>query len=385
MLNKSNYIKMPEDETIIPEVVNDDAQVSNISFTPVSNDEIEVISEVAPVVTAPVVEVKPDDVVIPNADAVVDPPSNEEDDDDYTELDEDLAMEYLADSKGMTIEEFKNSLTPKEQKKYAPEMEKFNEFIEKTGNKNYNDFLETQRDWSAESPENVLKTYIKLSNPNLTEKQTDFLYNKKYNIEGLDEELDEDEILERSINVQSDLVKANEFFDKRKQEFSAVGGSDDYIPEAYREAKKFYDDHTNQEEEFSKEVEQKRNSFVSKTEALFNRDFEGFKIKLGDDAIGFEEFSIKPENLNEVKEEQLDSRNFIKPFLDEETGEVKDHKGYHEAIYMAKNYKTELNNAYKRGMAKQLEINDKLSKNIQPDNIRTVPNNGGSGITFTKA
>lgn len=158
-----------------------------------------------------------------------------------------------------------------------------------------------------------------------------------------------------------------------------------HIPEAYREAKKFYDNQINQEEEFSKEVEQKRNSFVSKTEALFNRDFEGFKIKLGDDAIGFEEFSIKPENLNEVKEEQLDSRNFIKPFLDEETGEVKDHKGYHEAIYMAKNYKTELNNAYKRGMAKQLEINDKLSKNIQPDNIRTVPNNGGSGITFTKA
>jgi hypothetical protein len=381
VLNKSNYIKMPEDETIIPEVVNDDAQVSNISFTPVSNDENEVILEVAPVVTAPVVEVKQDDVVIPNADVVVDPPADEEEEDDYTELDEDLAMEYLADSKGMTVEELKNSLTPKEQKKYAPEMEKFNEFIEKTGNKNYNDFLETQKDWSVESPENVLKTYIKLSNPDLSEKEANHLYNKKYNIEGLDEEDDEDEILERGINVKADLRKANEFFEQRKQEFSAVGGSDDYIPEAYREAKKFYDDHTNQEEEFSKDLEQKRNSFVSKTEALFNRDFEGFKIKLGDDAIGFEEFSIKPENLNEVKEEQLDSRNFIKPFLDEETGEVKDHKGYHEAIYMAKNYKTELNNAYKRGMAKQLEINDKLSKNIQPDNIRTVPT-GVTSVTF---
>ena len=377
---------MPEDETIINEVVNDDAQVSNISFTPVSNDEIEVIPEVAPVVTAPVVEEQQDDTDTSSDDLDEYKGIGElEDDDDYTELDEDLSIEFLANSKGMTVEEFKNLLTPKEQKKYAPEMEKFNEFIEKTGNKNYNDFLETQKDWSVESPENVLKTYIKLSNPDLSEKEANHLYNKKYNIEGLDEEYDEDEILERGINVKADLRKANEFFDKRKQEFNVVGGSDLHIPEAYREAKKFYDNQINQEEEFSKEVEQKRNSFVSKTEALFNRDFEGFKIKLGDDAIGFEEFSIKPENLNEVKEEQLDSRNFIKPFLDEETGEVKDHKGYHEAIYMAKNYKTELNNAYKRGMAKQLEINDKLSKNIQPDNIRTVPNNGGSGITFTKA
>jgi hypothetical protein len=31
-------------------------------------------------------------------------------------------MEYLAESKGMT-EEFRESLTPREQKKYAPEMD----------------------------------------------------------------------------------------------------------------------------------------------------------------------------------------------------------------------------------------------------------------------
>jgi hypothetical protein len=56
----------------------------------------------------------------------------------------------------------KDSLTPREQKKYAPEMEKF-EFIEKTGNTNYNDFKETQKDWSAE--ESRLRNYLLLSNP----------------------------------------------------------------------------------------------------------------------------------------------------------------------------------------------------------------------------
>jgi hypothetical protein len=57
-----------------------------------------------------------------------------EDEYETIELNENSAMEYLAESKGMTLEEFRESLTPREQKKYAPEMEKFNEFIEKTGN-----------------------------------------------------------------------------------------------------------------------------------------------------------------------------------------------------------------------------------------------------------
>jgi hypothetical protein len=36
-------------------------------------------------------------------------------------------------------------------------MEKFSEFIERTGNTNYNDFKETQKDWS-ESEESRLRT-----------------------------------------------------------------------------------------------------------------------------------------------------------------------------------------------------------------------------------
>jgi hypothetical protein len=39
---------------------------------------------------------------------------------------------------------------------------------------------------------------------------------------------------------------------------------------------------------------------------------------------------------------------------------------------MAKNYKAELNKAYQRGIAKQLDISDRASKNIQPDNMRSV-------------
>jgi hypothetical protein len=51
-------------------------------------------------------------------------------------------------------------------------MEKFNEFIEKTGNTNYEDFKETQKDWSGESNESRLRSF-KLSNPDLSAKEVE--------------------------------------------------------------------------------------------------------------------------------------------------------------------------------------------------------------------
>jgi hypothetical protein len=370
---------MPEDETIIDEIVTTETPENNISFSTETNADVDVETE--DFQEQEVIE--NEEVITPETEEIIE---NEEPESEYEEreLDEDLAMEYLAESKGMTVEELKDSLTPKEQKKYAPEMEKFNEFIEKTGNKNYNDFLETQKDWSTESSDNVLRNYIKLSNPELTEREVNRLYDKNYNTENLDEEDDEDEILDKGINVKADLKKALSFFDQRKQEFSAVGGSDEHIPLAYREAKQLLESQKQQEEAYSIERDSSRNDFISKTESLFNSNFEGFKIKLGDEKIGFEDFSIKPDNLKEVREFQSDSNNLIKDFLDEETGLLKDPKGYHEAMYMAKNYKAEMNKAYNLGRAKELEQMDRLSKNIQPDNVRSLNNNRESGISFSR-
>jgi hypothetical protein len=369
---------MPENENIIPEaevVETVEQVVSPVSFSPVSNNEEEVIVD------------REDEIVANEPETVIENQEVIEPEDEYeeVELNEDVAMEYLAESKGMTLEEFRESLTPREQKKYAPEMEKFNEFIEKTGNTNYEDFKETQKDWSAESNESRLRNYLKLSNPELSAKEVEHLYNKKYNIEGLDEDDDEYEILERGINSKTDLKGADAFFQKRKEEFNAEGGSDEHIPIAYREARQQVENQSKQEEAFEAENKVVRDNFVSRTESLFSSNFEGFKVQLGDEKTGFEDFTIKPENLNEIKDYQLDSTNRVNEFVDQKTGEIKDILEYHTSEYMAKNYKAELNKAYQRGIAKQLDISDRASKNIQPDNMRSVQNNGGQSVTFSAA
>jgi hypothetical protein len=312
--------------------------------------------------------------------------AEEDEDDEYVsvELTEDIAWRMLKDKKGLSQENFEELLTPKEQKKYAPEMEKFNEFIEKTGNKSFNDYLETQKDWSAETEDSQLRNYLKLSNPELTDKQVNRLYDKNYNTEGLDEEDDEDEILDRQIATKNDLKKATEFFNKRKEEFNAVGGSDEYIPIEYRDAKQLLEDQIKQEEAFTVTRDSRRNDFTSKTESLLNDNFKGFEVSYGNEKDGFIDVLVKPENIKEVRDFQMEQNNLNKLFFDEETGTLKDPQGYHKAMYMARNYQSELNKARMAGRAEQLDINDKLSKNIQPDNMRTVSNNVSAGITFSK-
>lgn len=321
------------------------------------------------------------------ADSIVSQYEDDDFEDEETilvEANEEMLFRVLKDKKGLAYESLDELTSPKDQKKYFPEIEKFQEFIEKTGNKNYNDFLETQKDWSADTEENRLRSYLKLSNPDLTEKEVNRIYDRYYSLEGLDEEVDEEEILDRGIQIKTDLKKADEFFAKRKSEFEAVGGSDAYIPEEYREAKKILEEQDQAEEEFIRVRDTRRNDFTSKTEALLNNDFKGFEIKYGNETDGFIDITIKPENIEELKNFNIDINNLTAPFFDKETGLLKDSVGYHETIYMAKNYKQELHKARMQGRAEQLEINDRVSKNIQPDNVRIAPTGTSNGIVFSK-
>ncbi len=357
---------------------------NTVKFTIEGNDDVAVPAIVIPEVE--VISTQEHEVKIennPEPEKVIEAaPEDEEDDDDYVELDDTLAFEHLRKSKGFEFKDIDELLTPKEQKKYAPELEKYQEFIDKTGNTNFNDFQATQKDWNAETQDNILREYIKAKNPDLSKEDIDFLYDEKYNIEDLDEEDDEREIRRRGILSKTDLREASEFLEKRKQEYMAERGSDAHIPEEYREAKTLIEKFEQQQEATDLAREANSQDYVSKVTDYFTKDYDGIKVKLGNDEMGYEEVSFKPENINETIERHTDISKFNRKFFDEQ-GKLVKPKEWNEAIYMAENWQTELNKAYNRGIAKKLEIDDKLSKNIQPDNLRNVSENRSSGITFT--
>ena len=173
--------------------------IPDFKFTVVDNNDNEVINTQVMNEVPPIVDVS--QTIKDKKNEIV-----EEDEDEYVEINDDYAIQHLANSKGMTVEEFTNSLIPKEQKKYAPEIEGYQDFYEKTGNKNYNDYLETQKDWSAESEDTRLKSFIKLSNPLLSEEKVQRLFDRKYSASHLDadDEDDKNSILDIEIEREND-------------------------------------------------------------------------------------------------------------------------------------------------------------------------------------
>jgi len=335
-------VEQPAAEEIIkPWTTVDDSPEVHPSFLEQPKvEEIEKVVE-APVVETPIVEQ-------PIAPLVID---------------ENVILKELNEKYGFDAKSL-DDLKPKEIAKLDPEAEKYLEYKKETG-RSYSDFLETQKDWSAEPKENILLQNLRLENPTLTDKQIERLYQKEY---VTSEYADEDEITDKEINIERDYQKGLKLLESQKEKYKVVKGLDESIPEDFKKAKEFADSYIKQQEENKVAFEQTAKDFQSKTDEVFSSNFEGFKVKVGD-----EEFSIKPDDVQETKSTLSDLSNFDKKFFDE-SGKLKDPQGYYKALHFAMNPEKVAEHFIKIGMAKQLEIEEKESKNIVvdgPKNIQT--------------
>jgi hypothetical protein len=109
--------------------------------------------------------------------------------------------------------------------------------------------------------------------------------------------------------------------------------------------------------------------FQSGTKDYFN-EHEGFEFNVGDKA-----FKYKINNTEKVAEAQSDLNNLVKKFLNKK-GEVSDLKGYHKAVYAARNPDSLANHFYEQGKADGLKEIMSKSANIES----SKPNSGD--ITF---
>jgi len=276
-------------------------------------------------------------------------------------IDEQVILKELNEKYGFDAKSI-DDLKPKEIAKLDPETEKFLEYKKETG-RGYQDLLETQKDFTAEPKENVLLQYLKLENPTLNDKQIERLFKKEYEIP---EFADDDEITDKEINIERDYQKGLKLLESQKEKYMVPKGLDESVPEDFRKAKEFVDNFTKQQEENQIAYQQTAKDFQAKTDEVFSNNFEGFKVKVGED-----EFSIKPENIEESKKTLSDLSNFDKKFFDE-TGKLKDPKEYYKALHFAMNPDKVAEHFIKIGMAKQLELDDKESKNITVTGAKNI-------------
>jgi len=239
--------------------------------------------------------------------------------------------------------------------KQLPEnIEKLVSFMEETGG-TVEDYVSLNKDYSKYDEKQVLNEYYKKTKPHLNQEEISFLMEDNFSY---DEEVDEDKVVrKRQLLFKEEIAKAKNFLESSKSKYYDEIKLRPGVTQEQQKAMDFFNRY-NKEQQIAAE---RREQFKDTTTELFNRDFKGFEIKVGE-----KKFNYNISNPSATAEKQSDLNEFVKKFLNEK-GEVIDAVGYHKAFYAAENVDTIANHFYEQGKADAVKDVIAKSKNINND------------------
>ena len=242
--------------------------------------------------------------------------------------------------------------------KQLPEnIEKLVSFMEDTGG-TIEDYTRLNADYSSINETTLLKEYYKKNKPYLDESDVELLLEDF----SYDEELDEDiDIRKKKLAFKEEVAKAKGFLEETKVKYYDEIKLRSNVNPDTQKATDFFNRYNKQQEA----VKQQHEQFQESTKQLFNDDFEGFDIKVGD-----RNYKYNIQNRDKVAENQSNINNLVGKFLDSD-GNVSDTKGYHKAMYAADNVDKIASHFYEQGKADAVKDVMNKSKNLSDTKARS--------------
>jgi len=306
-----------------------------------------------------------------DSDVVIKEPTNSSDSEKVVEevrnSDEEVVspLSIIEDEEDAAQEEVANEIEQaiQEQRVLPENIEKLVSFMEETGG-TVQDYVRLNADYTNVDNTTLIREYYKQTKPHLDSEDVSLLLEDF----DFDEDIDEPkDIRKKKIAFKEEAAKAKDFLESLKGKYY------DEIklrPGVTQEQKKATDFFTRYNEE-QKANSAKHEVFKQKTKQLLNDDFKGFDFNVSD-----KKFRYGVKNPSQVGEQQSDISNFIKTFLNDK-GEIQDAKGYHKALYAARNADTIAQHFYEQGKADA--VKDVMAKS---KNISTEPRQTASGDVY---
>ena len=230
-------------------------------------------------------------------------------------------------------------------------IEKLVNFMEETGG-TIEDYTRLNADYTNVDDTTLLKEYYKKSKPHLDLEEIDFIMEEKFDY---DTDIDEErEVKRKKLAKKEEIAKAKNFLEDLKSKYYDEIKLRPGVTQDQQKAMDFFNRY-NKEQQLA---EKQHELFKQKTKDLFNDEFEGFDIKVGD-----KRFKYNIVNRDKVAENQSNITNLIGKFLDSD-GNVTDAKGYHKAIYAAENVDRIAAHFYEQGKADAVKDVVNKSKNL---------------------
>ena len=242
-------------------------------------------------------------------------------------------------------------------RKLPENVEKLVNFMEDTGG-TVEDYVRLNADYSTVDETQLLREYYKKTKPYLDAQDMDIILEDYEYDEDLDEERD---IRKKKIAFKEEVNKARNFLEETKSKYYDEIKLRPGVTQDQQKATDFFSRY-NEEQKVNTA---KQENFKDATSKLFNDDFKGFDFNVGE-----KKFRYGVKNPSAVAEQQSDITNFIGKFLNKE-GEIADAKGYHKALYAARNADTIAQHFYEQGKADQVKEVVAKSKNITTESRKT--------------
>ena len=250
-----------------------------------------------------------------------------------------------------------------EQRVLPENIEKLVSFMEETGG-TVEDYVRLNADYTNVDNQVLIREYYKQTKPHLDSEDVSLLLEDFDYDEDIDEPKD---IRKKKIAFKEEVAKAKNFLEGLKSKYYDEIKLRPGVTQDQQKATDFFNRY-NEEQDAN---EAKHKDFITRTKNLLNNDFEGFDFKVSD-----KKFRYGVKNPTQVAEQQSDISNFIKTFLNDK-GEIQDAKGYHKALYAARNADTIAQHFYEQGKADA--VKDVMAKS---KNISNEPRQTASGDVF---
>ena len=246
------------------------------------------------------------------------------------------------------------------QRQLPENIEKLVSFMEETGG-SVEDYVRLNADYNSIDDKTLLREYYRKTKPYLDNEDINLIL-EDYDY---DKDLDEDrDIRKKKIAFKEEVTKAKSFLEKTKSKYYDEIKLRPGVTQEQQKATEFF----NRYQEDQRIAEQQHSDFKSKTNDYFTNEFKGFDFN-----VGKKKFRYGLQDPNKVAENQSSINNFVGKFLDE-SGNIKDTKGYHKAIYIASNADKIINHFYEQGRTDATKEIVNSSKNPS-----TEPRQTGTG------
>ena len=230
-------------------------------------------------------------------------------------------------------------------------IEKLVSFMNETGG-NIEDYVRLNADYSSVDDNTLLKEYYKKSKPHLDADEISFLMEDKFSY---DEDIDDErDIRFKKLAIKEEIAEAKNFLEQTKSKYYDEIKLRPGVTQEQKKATDFFNRYNKEQDIATKQ----HSEFEKLTNQMFSDEFKGFDFNVGE-----KKFRYGVSNPSELAKSQSNLSHFVKKFLNED-GSVKDHVGYHKAIYAADNADTIAKHFYEQGKADAVKDVVAKSKNI---------------------